>query len=317
MNSTLVDLLLATYNGSRYLEDQLNSILAQTHQNFRLLVSDDGSSDETLLILEKFKDKFSGRLIVLPNLAPGGGVVRNFEKLMLASLSDGIANWIAFCDQDDFWRPEKIEVSLAEIRRIEGNDGDRVPCLVHSDLVVVDEKLMVICPSFAKYQLFNPRECSSLTLLSVNQVTGCAMMVNRTLLKMALPLPDQAIMHDWWCALISGGGRRSFIDTPLIFYRQHGANQIGAKDRRLHNRWLRFRNDAYGVLGRVRELGRVTYSQAVALQERFGSLGLNSDYIISYISWRRRGLLCRLLSYRKYYSGPELDRLSRLFLWSL
>lgn len=311
----LVDVLLATYNGSKYLHAQLDSLLAQTHQNFRVLVSDDGSSDATLEILENYRARFEGRLVVVPNPHCGQGVVRNFENLMLASLQDGQAGWVAFSDQDDVWLPQKIERCLNEMVRIEEEGGEGLPCLVHSDLTVVDESLNVISDSFARYQRMDPRQCSPLSLLSVNQVTGCTMMVNRTLLQMALPLPRETIMHDWWCGLVSGSGRRRFVSAPLILYRQHGANQVGAKDRSLKTRLLRLLTNGAGIVGRVRVLGGATYLQAQALQLRLRAVGLDGGYVSEYLAWRGRPFWVRMVGYRQYYVGPELDRISRCLLW--
>lgn len=311
----LVDVLLATYNGSRYLAQQLDSILAQTHTPWRILVSDDGSSDETLEILQQYGARLGNRLVLVPNPDAGKGVVRNFENLMQASLNDGRARWAVFADQDDVWLPEKIASQLHEMVRIEAGDAPAVPCLVHSDLTVVDEALTVLSPSFARYQRMDPAGCSQLSLLSVNQVTGCTMMVNRALLARALPLPAETIMHDWWCALISGSGRRSFIDQPLILYRQHGANQLGAKDRGLKTRLMRMLTDGRGVVQRVRVLGRATRLQAEALRQRLRQQGGDGGYVSEYLSWRSRPLWARLARYRHYYFGPELDRLSRCLLW--
>lgn len=315
MSAALVDVLLATYNGSKYLEAQLDSIVAQTHQAFRILVSDDGSSDGTIEILQRYRARLGERMVLVPNPSAGAGVVRNFANLMQASLDDGLAQWAVFADQDDVWLAEKITSLLSEMVRLEGGGSGSLPCLVHSDLIVVDERLTVISPSFARYQRMNPADCSDLSLLSVNQVTGCTMMVNRSLLEMALPLPAEAIMHDWWCALISSSGRRSYIGTPLILYRQHGANQLGAKDRGLKTRLSRMATDGPGVVRRVRELGRATRLQSEALHRRLCDEGADGAYVSKYLSWRSRPLWARCVGYRHYYFGPELDRLSRCLLW--
>ncbi|WP_243457513.1 glycosyltransferase family 2 protein [Ottowia testudinis] len=315
MTAPLIDVLLATYNGARYLAPQLDSLLGQTHQHFRLLVSDDGSTDATLDILHGYRAAFGERLVLLPNPSTGAGVVRNFERLMHASLADGQARWAASCDQDDVWLPGKLAAQGAEMQRIESQAGAQTPCLVHGDLTVVNERLQVISPSFAAYQRTDPAAATALSLLSVNQVTGCAMMVNRTLLRMALPLPPEAIMHDWWCALISGSGRRSYLPRPLLLYRQHGANQVGARDRGLRSRLLRLGRDGAGVALRVRRLGQGTQAQAQALQQRLRALGLDDAYVARYLAWRKMPLPRRLAAYRNYYVGPELDRLSRCLLW--
>ena len=311
----LVDILLATYNGAAFLAPQLDSLLAQTHANFRLIVSDDGSSDDTLSILRRYESAFGGRMLLLPPQPKGGGVIRNFERLMRASLDDGRADWIAFCDQDDVWLPEKTARLLAAVQALEARAGADTPCLAHSDLTVVDERLQVISPSFAAFPRIDPADVNARTLLSVNQVTGCAMLINRALLQLALPLPPEAVMHDWWLAVLSGSGARHYLPEPLMQYRQHGRNQIGARDRGLPSRLVRLARDGGGVLKRVRQLGRGTRAQARALQQRLRQAGLNADYVAEYLAWRSRGRVTRLAAYRTYYVGPELDRLSRWLLW--
>ena len=309
-----VDILLATYNGARYLAPQLDSLLAQTHSHFRLLVSDDGSRDDTLAILHRYQSAFGGRMVLLP-AQRSGGVLSNFGRLMQASAEDGVASHIAFCDQDDVWLPEKTARLLAAVQGMENLRGTAVPCLAHSDLTVVDRDLQVFSPSFAAYQRIAPPDIHRLTLLSVNQVTGCATLINRALLQLALPLPPQAVMHDWWLALLAGSGARQWVAQPLILYRQHGRNQLGARDRSLPSRLARLMRDGGGVVKRVRQLGRGTAAQAQALQQRLDQRGLDGAYVAEYLAWRRRSLARRALDYRTYYVGPELDRLSRLLLW--
>ena len=121
-----VDILLATYNGARYLAPQLDSLLAQTHSHFRLLVSDDGSSDDTLTILRRYEAAFGGRMLLLPTDVRSGGVARNFERLMRASAEHGQARWMAFCDQDDVWLPEKTARLLAAVQALD-QDFDAAP----------------------------------------------------------------------------------------------------------------------------------------------------------------------------------------------
>jgi len=315
MSSILVDVLLATWNGARYLPELLDSLLAQTCPHVRVLVSDDGSTDETRAILERYRPSFGGRLVLLPPRAAADGGLRNFAYLMQASLEDGQAGWSMFCDQDDVWLPHKVEHSLDEMRRIESRSGPQVPCLVHTDLTVVDQGLGLIAPSFVRYQSMNPGRCTALELLSMNQVTGCATMVNRSLLTMALPIPDEVIVHDWWCAVVSGSGHRSFIDAPSLLYRQHAVNQIGAQNRSWPSRMMRFVKDGAGVLRRARAAGRHSYWQAHALEVRLRREQRDANYVSEYLAWRNRPLWQRIGSYRKYYPGSEADRLLRCMLW--
>ena len=311
----VVDVLLATYNGVRHLPGQLQSLLEQSHQRFRLLVSDDGSSDGTQALLQQWLPRFDGRMVLLDNPAPGRGVARNFEFLMQSSLDDGVARYAAFCDQDDVWLPPKLATLLAALQELEQRRGAAAAALVHCDLAVVGPGLEPIHPSFVRHQRLLPVPGSDVGLLSINQVTGCAMLVNRALLQAALPLPGSALMHDWWCALLAAGGGRQFVDQALVLYRQHGANQLGAKGRSLHQSLLRLLREGPAVLRRVRALGRGTLAQAIALRQRLDERRQDSAWVADYLAWRERPLRRRVAGWRSYYGGPLLDGLSRLLLW--
>jgi len=312
MTSPRIDILLATYNGANYLAAQLDSLLAQTHQNWRLLVSDDGSTDGTLDIIESYRQCLGERLILKPNPAPGRGVTGNFAHLMQVSWHDAWAQQAAFCDQDDVWLPYKLETCLTRLQALAADAPANTPCMVHADLTVVDAQLRTIHPSFVQHQRFDLAHSTALTLLSINHATGCAMLVNRALLQAALPLPPQAIMHDWWCALLAE--RAAFIPQALLLYRQHGSNQLGAKGRTLRQRLVRVAVDAPGVLRRVRALGQATHVQALALRERLHTLGRYCGHVDNYLAWRALPLWRRVTGQR-YYAGPFLDRCSRVLFW--
>jgi len=198
---------------------------------------------------------------------------------------------------------------------IDDPENDEVPCLVHCDLRVVDVNLQTIADSFMRQQAIEVRAMHLHTLLSVNHVTGCAMMINRVLLSRALPIPEQAVMHDWWCALLSEPQRRCFVEDPLVLYRQHGGNQLGARSRALGARVRRLLRDGPQSMRRVCWLGRATVAQAQALQYRQREVGLDDSVVASYLRWRGLPRWRQLLNYRAMYPGPELDRLCRLLLW--
>jgi hypothetical protein len=315
MAAALVDVLLATWNGGRHLAALLDSLLAQTHTDFRVLVSDDGSTDGTLTLLERYRPRFGGRMLWLPPRPAGRGGLGNFEYLMQASLDEAQAPWAMFCDQDDVWLPEKIAQTLVAMQRTEQDAEPGMPCLVHTDLRVVDEALATMADSFVRYQHMDPARCTPRHLLSMNQVTGCATMVNRGLLAMALPIPAEVVVHDWWCAVLSGSGRRVFVDQPTLLYRQHAVNQIGAHSRSLHHRVLRLLRDAPAVLRRAGQAGRNSYRQAQALEQRLRSLQRDASQVADYLAWRNQPLWQRIRTYRAYYPGSEMDRLLRCLLW--
>lgn len=228
MLGTDVDVVLATYNGARFLPDFLASVERQVGVRWRLVARDDGSSDNTLPILDAFAKRHPGRVRVLQRQRDEmRGAVANFSAV--AALSD--APYLCFADQDDVWRDDKLACMLAEIRRIEEANPAATPILLHSDLEVVDAGLQTVSPSFVAYQGLDPLHGSALPRLLVrNVVTGCATMANAALRDLALPVPVTAVMHDWWLALVAASaGRLHYMDCPLVKYRQHGGNAVGAQ----------------------------------------------------------------------------------------
>lgn len=216
-----VDILLATYNGEEYIREQLDSILNQTHKEFRLLISDDGSTDETRNILNEYKAKDDRIEIFMQekNL----GVVKNFEFL----LKKVDAKYYMFSDQDDIWKKEKIEKSLEKIK--EGFD------LVYSDLEVVDENLNVTYKSYWKLKGIYKKikKYNNFQSLYLNNfITGCTIISKKELIDSFMPLPNTSkfVLHDYWISLvISQNGKIAYIEEPLIKYRQHKNNKVGSK----------------------------------------------------------------------------------------
>lgn len=310
-----IDILLATYNGARYLRPQIESLLAQDYGAFRILASDDGSTDGTQAILDEYARRFPGRFELTPPPQPRQGALRNFEHLMATCFVQGQARWFAFADQDDVWLPNRLSLCAARMQVLESGGGADLPCLVHTDLCVVDAAQRMVHPSLVRYEGFDPAAATRESILSVNQVTGCTVLGNRRLLELALPMPQAAIMHDWWCAVVAGSGRRAFIPVATVHYRQHGANHIGARNRSVLARARRVLFDGVGVWQRVHRLGAQTWHQALALQQRLRERRLEDDYVTEYLRWRAAPRFAQLAGYRRYYAGPELDRLSRWFLW--
>jgi len=224
---TYVEILLATYNGAHYLQEQLDSLLAQTHANWSLLIRDDGSTDATPTILAGYQKRFPTRIKIVSSEKVNLGACGNFAAL----LAETDANYLMFCDQDDVWRPDKIERTLAEMHSLEKIYGMTMPLLVHTDLAVADEGLRVVADSLWRSQHSNPVGGKTLNRLLVQNIaTGCSVMINRALRVLALPVPPEAVMHDWWLALVAAAfGEIGHVSMPTVLYRQHGANDVGAR----------------------------------------------------------------------------------------
>jgi glycosyltransferase involved in cell wall biosynthesis len=220
-------IILPTYNGEKYIAQQLDSLQRQTFNNWQLLIRDDGSTDQTLAIVKKYLCNDS-RITLIEDIHNNLGACAGFSLLMTTALELG-AGYVAFCDQDDIWLPEKLEITLNRIQMLENNNGFDTPLLVHTDLQIVDETLETISHSFIEFENINDPAAPQLNRLLVqNYVVGCTILCNRALLQMASPVPSAVRMHDWWLAAFAvAAGQLSFIAEPTIKYRQHSNNTLG------------------------------------------------------------------------------------------
>jgi glycosyltransferase involved in cell wall biosynthesis len=215
-----IDVAMATYNGIDYLPDMLASLARQRHPGLRLVVCDDGSSDGTVELLERFDDIPVSITRNPTNL----GARDNFSK----ALGLTTAPYVALADQDDVWMPDKIAIMMRRMAELEAGAGAETPVLVFSDLHLVDGDLNLLMPSFFD-ETFKSRDASRLGDFAIsNHVPGCIMLVNRALLDIALPVPPEAHMHDWWLCLVAAAlGKIGHVREPLIQFRRHGANESG------------------------------------------------------------------------------------------
>ncbi len=211
---------MATNYVAAYILQQIESIERQSFKDIRVNVSDDRSSDDTIAII-------TGREIVSNvdvneiNLGPA----QNFWKALSLCKSD----YVAFCDQDDTWRYDKIDLLMKRLLLIEQEKGKLHPVLVYSDLTLVDRDHNLISDSFFK-TTSKTAGCSDPLDFSVsNHIPGCTMLMNRALIDRAGTLPLDVRMHDWWIAMIASlTGAMSYVDAALINYRQHDNNAVGA-----------------------------------------------------------------------------------------
>lgn len=263
------DILLATYNGAKYLPDLLSSLDSQTDQSWRLIARDDGSSDDTLALLRAWGRDKGDRFALIEDGRKGLGASGNFNALLEACDAD----YFLLCDQDDVWLEDKVTHLKAAIRAAEEQSSADTPLIVHTDLIVVDEALNVIAESFWEHQLIRmlpDRDPWKLITLQ-NTVTGCAMIGNAALLQAALPVPEEAMVHDWWLAQVASlKGRILRQLEPTILYRQHGNNTLGAQH---WSAWLALKlaiQAPFSSLDRPREILMETQIQAKAIISQLG-----------------------------------------------
>ncbi len=208
-NIPFVSIALATYNGEKYLVEQLETLVNQTYKNLEIIVSDDGSTDGTLQILKNYAEKYSNFFVYKNEVAHG--IKRNFENALKYCKGE----YIAFSDQDDIWILDKIEKLVGAI----GNYS-----LVYHDSLFVDENGKSLNKTFSTdlncYSGYDAR-----AFLFSNCVSGHALLVKKNILLEALPFP-KAKHHDWWLAFrAADNGGVKFLDEILVHYRQHSNSQ--------------------------------------------------------------------------------------------
>ncbi|HEY2451584.1 MAG TPA: glycosyltransferase family 2 protein [Scandinavium sp.] len=220
----LIDIALATYNGASFIQEQIESIINQSYKNWRLLISDDASTDETVDVVKNFAS-IDDRIHIV-NTVRQGGVVANFNT----ALSNTTADLVVLSDQDDIWPTERLETMVEAFeKQLKQKKMENKPFLLFTDLTLVDSDNKVIANSFYKANNIDPNEnITNNNLLWRSTVYGCTTMMNRKLLDIALPIPGYSTMHDQWLALNAYRyGGLTFFNYSSIRYRQHSNNVVG------------------------------------------------------------------------------------------
>jgi glycosyltransferase involved in cell wall biosynthesis len=232
MAQPAISICMATYNGEQFLRQQLDSIFAQSNQDWQLLIRDDGSDDNTVHIIEDYAGRLPGKIRLVTDNGNRLGASLNFGKL----LEYADTEYIMFSDQDDVWLPNKIELTLNAMKAAEQVYPDK-PILIHTDLKVIDSELNTIANSMWSYQKLFPEAGDDLSrIMAQNVVTGCTVMMNKKAKAVSIPVPDEAIMYDWWLALnVCRHGKIIYVSIPSILYRQHSRNRVGAQKARKIN----------------------------------------------------------------------------------
>lgn len=296
MASPTVSVAMCTYNGARFVREQLQSILAQSRMPDELVICDDGSTDATLAVVRSVIESLGGQTEVrlLENAEPLG-VAGNFEHAIRSCSGDVIV----LSDQDDVWSGRRIERILAAF------DANPRALLVHSDARLVDETGAAVGPSLLEaIEVTAPMRRSIVEggafelLLKRNLVTGATAAIRRELAQLALPIPA-GWLHDEWLAIVAGAvDGIALVPEPLLDYRQHGDNAIGAAK-------LSFA----GKLGRMLEPGRERNSR---LLRRAASLAERLPHLDAAIGPDRLDAARRKLAHETVRSRLSRHRLARI-----
>ena len=225
----MITIIMAVYNGQEYIREQLESLKDQTYTEWRLVIRDDRSSDKTAEIVKKFSDEVEQEVIFKVNEKPSGSAKNNFALLINDAKE---SDYVMFCDQDDIWKKDKIEITFNKMKQAEERYGRDFPLLVHGDVEVIDENGNINADSMFEMSHINA-DSKLPQILIQNHVTGCTMMCNKTLVAgiSEYASSEYIIMHDYLAALYASVfGKIEVIKKPLLSYRQHSGNSVGAKN---------------------------------------------------------------------------------------
>ena len=226
--------ILCTYNGEKYLEKQIKSIMEQDREDFCLLYSDDGSTDSTKAILQSLQEKYGRRMRAFPRPMHSGSPAKHFLSILSALAKGEVETdnleYIFLADQDDEWFPDKLSKTISVIKEEERKFGESFPILCHTDCSLVNSRGELLAKSYRRYQKLPGASYRFSRLLLQNHVTGASLGINKALLQYCKEIPAEVKMHDHWLALLANCfGEIQYLPYASYAYRQHGENVLGAK----------------------------------------------------------------------------------------
>lgn len=301
-----VNILMATYNGEKFLAQQIESIQKQTFKEWNLLIRDDGSSDKTCDIIRNFTAKDSRIRFINENEHHNLGVIKSFFTLV----NYEVADFYFFSDQDDVWLPEKLSVSL-EAAKHKASD---VPLLVYTDLKVVNQELNILQDSMIRAQSHHANT-TLLPELTENTVTGGTMMINHALAEKWFT-PNDILMHDWFLALLAASlGEIIYLDLPTQLYRQHDNNVLGA--RTMDKRFKILREGPKSIFTRYWKLIHDSQKQASLIVDKYGDIMTANDleFIKCFIKIDKQPFMTRLRWLWKYGYSKNQFKHQVVFKW--
>ena len=287
-----VAIMMATYNGEKYIEQQIQSIIRQTYHNWVLYISDDHSTDKTMQIIKKYQKKYQNKIVVVQNDNKFNSAKMNFSNLFNGV---GKHNYYMFCDQDDVWDVDKIYKLLCFMKNKETQS--KTPTLVYCDCFVTDSNLNILNASLihSTHRTLPKHKLLQHTLVQ-NYFPGCVVMFNQQLKEVTGTIYEKCEMHDWWLTQVASYcGKIYFYDQALHCYRQHENNTIGAQQQsgKWKKRFLKiFKFSA--LRNNWRNFQKIIILQAEELQRRYSDQQ-KCDVVSRFISiMKRKNKLYRL-----------------------
>jgi glycosyltransferase involved in cell wall biosynthesis len=293
----MVSIALASYNGEKYIREQLDSILEQTYKNFELIICDDCSTDSTRDILIEYEQQ-DNRIHIFFNTA-NIGFKKNFEKAI--SLCKG--EYIALSDQDDIWTNNHLEVLL------EYKGSFQLVCS-NSEHITYNGIKTGHISQYDANKAFKDTDTSLFVLLFSNFVQGCTILIDRTILHQAFPIPDEVEWHDYWLAVIAAMNHSIiFINKITVLYRQHN-NNVTRYGKSLNNK--RYYHTLY-IFQRLKMIEQMVIRFDSKLTTNQKNI-CNLVYTYSFLTVNKKKYINRIIFFIRYYKIIYLDKSLLLFL---
>ena len=223
-NNPKIQILLATFNGEKFLREQIDSIINQEYELWHLLIHDDGSVDKTISILNEYQNNYPKKVRILNDQKTFYSASKNFFHLIENRSRE--SNLYCLCDQDDIWHKSKLRIIVESYNAKDYKE----PVLIHSDLSLIDDRGKLIEESHNKLINYQKNSICKNSCFYYNPVPGCAMSINAELAD-KISYCKYMVMHDWWILLsaIHLNTTVLYINSPLVEYRQHSENVFGYK----------------------------------------------------------------------------------------
>jgi glycosyltransferase involved in cell wall biosynthesis len=301
-----IGICIATYQGDKFLNEQLESIASQSYQDWHLHVRDDGSTDDTPAILEAFRARFPSKVSIVYGDARQLGASGNFAHLMRRAKEP----YVAFADQDDVWYPDKLARAIEAVKLVEAASGPSTPVMIHADRRLINASGRERTASYWDSRGLEPARFYPETHFTFCLAAGATMLINRALCDLALPIPAAARMYDCWIELVAHMfGKVVALEGIALDHRRHDSNASGsAADidspaaRRGWSRAARLLQNT----ARQRRIYVGYLEQAAAFRDRFSDI-LNPDQArrLNYLlSLPNCSLPARLYALRASRAGP-------------
>ena len=236
----MIAILMSAYNGAAYIREQIESLLAQTCQDFVVYIRVDGSADGTTEIVDEYASKYPDKI----KHVDAGGENLGCGQSFMWLLEYVVADYYMYCDQDDVWLPTKVEETLAKMKEHDETGHKDVPCVVFTDAIIVDGEMNLMYESLWKSNHRNPEDAKDVYRYAVYRqaALGCTMMFNNKARLLSIEtkrIPDRGGQHDrmvvYLCAKL---GEVDYVNKPLIRYRQHGSNVTSYLSRAKTRGWI-------------------------------------------------------------------------------